>query len=88
MSVKLYPYWPEFLACWGKIPYRRSLSNVVEQHEFRDNWFSEINSSFKDIKILPYFLHFYPTGKKNVRHRRCLGIGLALLVVTRPRSAS
>jgi hypothetical protein len=36
----------------------------LSMYEFRDNWCSEINSSFKDIKILPYFLHFYPTGKK------------------------
>jgi hypothetical protein len=32
-------------------------------YEFRDNWFSEINRSFKDIKIWPDFLNFYPTGK-------------------------
>jgi len=34
-------------------------------YEFRDNWFSDINSLIKDIKILPYFLHFYPAGKKS-----------------------
>jgi len=55
-------------------------------YEFHDNWCSEINGSFKGHKILPYFLHFYPTGKKKVRHR-CLGTGLALSVVTRPRFA-
>jgi hypothetical protein len=49
-------------------------------YEFRDNWFNEINSSFKDIKILPDFLNVYPTGKK-VWHRRCLGTGLHLSAV-------
>jgi len=34
-------------------------------YEFRDNWFSEINSLFKDIKIFALFYAFLSDWKKS-----------------------